>query len=201
MKIIAVSQRVDHFPERGETRDALDRRLVQFCFKSGFLAVPVPNFGDLGEDQLGSGLQRWLETVPFSGIILSGGNDIGSSSERDVVEEALMQKARDEFLPVLGICRGMQMMLKQYGSTLKKVEGHVGTRHTLDGLGNGEVNSYHNYSVVGCPDAFEVTARSEDGEIEAVKHRYLRWEGWMWHPEREIEFSPQDIERFRLLFG
>ena len=93
------------------------------------------------------------------------------------------------------------MMLRQYGATLKQVEGHVGTRHTLNGFGNREVNSYHNYSVVSCPEAFEVTARSEDGEIEAVKHRCLKWEGWMWHPEREIEFSPQDIERFRVLFG
>ena len=201
MKIIAVSQRVDHHPTRGETRDALDRRLVQFCFKSGFLAVPVPNFGNLSEEGPGPAVQRWLESVPFSGIVLSGGNDIGSCLERDTVEAALLQKAHDEVIPVLGICRGMQMMLRQYGATLKQVQGHVGTRHTLDGFGNREVNSYHNYSVASCPDAFEVTAVSEDGEIEAVKHRYLRWEGWMWHPEREIEFSPQDIERFRVLFG
>lgn len=201
MKIIVISQRVDHHPERDETRDALDRRLVQFCLKSGFLAVPVPNFGDSGKEEPGSALQRWLEAVSFSGIILSGGNDIGSCSERDAVEKALLQKAREDFLPVLGICRGMQMMLMQHGSTLKEVEGHVGTRHILEGFVNREVNSYHNYSVASCPDAFEVTARSDDGEIEAVKHRYLRWEGWMWHPEREIQFSPQDIERFRVLFG
>ena len=191
MKIIAISQRVDHHPKIGETRDALDRRLVQFCLKSGFLAVPVPNFSDSLEEGLGSAVQRWLETVPFSGILLSGGNDIGSCSERDTVEAALLQKAHDEIIPVLGICRGMQMMLKQYGATLKQVEGHVGTRHTLDGFVNREVNSYHNYSVASCPDAFEVTARSADGEIEAVKHRYLRWEGWMWHPERDRVFPPR----------
>ena len=40
----------------------------------------------------------------------------------------------------------------------------------------------------------------EDGFIEAIAHRYLPWEGWMWHPERETPFLEQDTRRIKALF-
>ena len=41
---------------------------------------------------------------------------------------------------------------------------------------------------------------SEDGSLEAMMHKDLPWEGWMWHPEREEIFSKTDLDRFiRLL--
>ena len=43
MKVVALSQRVDVFPERGESRDAIDQRLISFLLDAGFLPVPVPN--------------------------------------------------------------------------------------------------------------------------------------------------------------
>ena len=42
----------------------------------------------------------------------------------------------------------------------------------------------------------DLLAQSEDGNIEAMIHKELPWEGWMWHPEREEIFTKIDHERF-----
>ncbi|MHC8298840.1 gamma-glutamyl-gamma-aminobutyrate hydrolase family protein [Pseudomonas sp. ZS1P83] len=194
MKVVAISQRVDAFPERGESRDALDQRLIAFLLAAGYLPVPVPN-------GLQDVLQDWLDTLSPQAIVLSGGNDIGQCSARDRTESRLLDHARAHSLPVLGICRGMQMIAHWSGGELKPVTGHVRTRHQLSGQIVAEVNSYHGLALTGCPEQFDVLARSEDGEIEAVRHLSLPWEGWMWHPEREDVFASHDVQRLQRLFG
>lgn len=194
MKRVIVSQRVDVYPSRQETRDALDQRLVMFIAAAGGVAVPVPNaLSGVG------GLGLWLSSIQPDALILSGGNDIGECAERDATERMLLDYAQPLELPVLGICRGMQMMGVWNGGTLKAVAGHVRSRHQLTGDVTGDVNSYHNLSLVKCPIGFSVLACSEDGEIEAIRHDKLPWEGWMWHPERELKFSSRDIQRLKAL--
>ena len=195
MKVVAVSQRVDVYPERNERRDALDQRLCAWLLVAGYMPIPVPN--GLGLD----GLRIWLSLVRPEAIILSGGNDIGEAIERDNTERQLLAYAQEGALPVLGICRGMQMMGVWSGGTLKPVQGHARTRHELCGELVGEANSFHNYSLAACPAGFSVTATAEDGCIEAIRQESLAWEGWMWHPEREADFHPRDIQRLRALFG
>ena len=193
MKLVAVSQRVDHYPDRNETRDALDQRLAAFVASCGFMPLPVPNF-------LGDAIRDWLTIVQPMAIVLSGGNDIGQCKERDDTECALLGHAQEHGLPLLGICRGMQMMAHWAGVGLRSVQGHIRTRHQLSGAITGEVNSYHGFSLAACPDGFDILAQSEDGEIEAIRHQSLPWEGWMWHPEREAEFASKDIQRLKALF-
>lgn len=195
MKIVAVSQRVDVYPDRNERRDALDQRLCQWLVVAGYLPIPVPN--GLGLE----GLRLWLSAVRPAAIVLSGGNDMGEVIERDNTERQLLVYAQEGTLPVLGICRGMQMMGVWAGGALKPVQGHTRTRHELRGELVGEANSFHNYSLAACPADFAVTATAEDGCIEAIRHESFAWEGWMWHPERETDFQPRDIERLKVLFG
>jgi putative glutamine amidotransferase len=95
----------------------------------------------------------------------------------------------------------MQMMAHWAGTGLHPVQGHVKTRHLLVGEITGEVNSYHGFTLAACPTDFEVLARSEDGAIEGIRHQSLPWEGWMWHPEREPNFSEHDIQRLKALFS
>lgn len=204
MRIVAVSQRVDHFPERNETRDALDLRLNTFLLVAGFIPVPIPNglYKTLPDGRCDHEvLDGWLVAVAPQAFVLSGGNDIGQCRERDLTEGWLLDHASKHQMPLLGICRGMQMMAHWAGVGLRPVQGHVRTRHRLNGKITGEVNSYHGFSLATCPAGFEALARSEDGEIEAICHQSLPWEGWMWHPEREENFAARDVQRIKALFG
>lgn len=204
MKVVAVSQRVDHYPDRNETRDALDQRLITFLLVAGFIPVPVPNglYKVVPDGQCDHGaLDSWLAAVKPQAYVLSGGNDIGQFSERDLTEGWLLDHSKQHQMPLLGICRGMQMMAHWAGAGLHAVQGHVRTRHCLVGDIAGEVNSYHSFSLATCPLDFEVLSRSEDGEIESIRHLSLPWEGWMWHPEREQNFAARDVQRIKALFG
>lgn len=194
MKTILVSQRIDHVADRGEIRDAIDHRVVQFILDCGFLPALVPN-------NLGPKLGDWLESTKPAGIMLSGGGDFGISSQRDETELFLLKYAEQLRLPLLGICRGMQVVGLSSGVSLKRVTAHVGGRHSLIGDIARSVNSYHNHALSECPKDFSVLARAADGVIEAIKHLELPWECWMWHPERDEETHIEDLNRAKKLFG
>lgn len=179
--------------------------------QAGFLPVCIPNMLPVkvksGNDWDYSLLDSWLDAIKPSALVLSGGNDIGEYPERDNTEKYLLDWARTHNIPLLAICRGMQLMTHWAGSELKPVKGHVRTRHQLlqkidDGISlPNSVNSYHNWALSTCPDSFEIMALAEDGEIEAIRHIQLPWEGWMWHPEREKSFNTFEIMRIKRLFG
>ncbi len=192
---VAVSQRIDNVEARFEMRDALDQRLVNWLSQSNSIAVPVPN--TLLDAKL---VVDWLEAVSPQAVVLSGGNDIGEYLSRDLTETELLKYAKERQIPLLGICRGMQMLGNWFGTTLVPVNAHIATRHQLSGEITGTVNSFHGFALRECPKEFSILARSEDGVIEAIRHNSLPWEGWMWHPEREGNFELRDIQRLKALF-
>lgn len=183
-------------PERGERRDALDQRMAAFLDAAGVSALPVPNaLADRGR------LDAWLEAVKPGGLVLTGGENAGVHPERDRTEAVLLAYAEAQGLPVLGVCRGLQVMAARAGAALVAVEGHRRTRHRLEGDIGGEVNSFHDFAPAACPDGFEVAARGPGGSIEALRARSRPWEGWMWHPECEAVFASRDVDAARRLFA
>lgn len=198
MRRIAVSQRVDVLRDRNERRDALDQNLCAFLAACGCLALPVPNLPDQVENA--------FRAVSWDGVLLSGGNDLtaygGDAPERDATEGKLIDLARRQRLPLFGVCRGMQMIVHSFGGTLTRVEDHVARRHTLSGLdGGAEVNSFHTLAPLDVPDGFVVTARAQDGVVEAIRHQTEAVAGILWHPERNPVFTPRDVDRVKEFFG
>ena len=197
MKIIGISQNIK-ISNYNKLEDTLDQNLIillKFC-----KLQPLPISNKLVDEENNHHFYSFLDKIPLSGILLSGGNDWGSFPDRDKTELNLINYAVQKSIPILGICRGMQAIAQWAGVGLKKVNGHSNSNHLISGKKNYEVNSYHNFSIKTCPKDFNITAKSMDGEIEAIKHKNYALEGWMWHPEREEEYKIQDIKNIKRIF-
>ena len=186
---IAISQRRDKIDGRDEVRDALDVRVGQFLWDLGFNPIPLAS-------QI-SDAKSYLTELSPDGFVLSGGNDIGSTIERDNLELAMLEYSSDHQLPLLGICRGMQIINDYQGGSYQCIEGQVATQHPVSGklTENRErhVNSFHEFAITMTTlgSNLEVLAICSDGVVEAISHQKNPWLGIMWHPEREIVFEPK----------
>jgi anthranilate synthase/aminodeoxychorismate synthase-like glutamine amidotransferase len=96
-------------------------------------------------------------------------------------------------IPTLGVCLGLQAMVVGFGGTvgLAPEPRHGKTSPiTHDGRGIFEglpspfdATRYHSLATIDLPDVLEVTARSEDGVVQGVRHRDLPIEAVQFHPE------------------
>lgn len=138
----------------------------------------------------------------------------GTDARADATELALARRAHQRGVPALAICRGMQIVNVAHGGTLHQDITVAGTshppvsddpeevlraRHPVDivggsrlaavlGAGERIVNTIHHQAVDRVADGFRVTARAEDGIIEALEAE----DGWellavQWHPEKAGE--------------
>ena len=209
-----------------ELRYSLHRGYVDAAWAAG--AMPVV----LAPPPEGEPLDRFLEFVTScDGLMLTGGGDIDPSTYgdapnvplmsvdplRDVAELAAAQAALMAGLPVLGICRGIQLLAVAGGGTLHQdlaAAGFTGHHweeerqhevvHEVEVDGGSiaasvvpadrRVNSIHHQAVKTLGADLAVTARSEDGVIEAVEgDRVL---GVQWHPERLFTTDPRHLAPF-----
>ena len=198
MKAVGVTQRVSLVPAYGERRDCLDQAWIRFLSACGLLPVLLPNVAEAA--------LALCQEVGITGLVLTGGNDLavlgGDAPERDAVENVLLDLAERRGLPVLGVCRGMQMIQQRFAIPLRRVEGHVAQRMAIriDGEPK-EVNSYHNFGAVDSRPPLDVWAVADDGVVKAIRHSALPITGIMWHPERSAPFSPADMALFRQVFA
>lgn len=171
-------------------------------------------------------IHRLLDSL--DGVVFSGGGDIeaqrfgqqnhdaagGFDEERDTFEIAIMQAAFERDVPILAICRGVQVMNVARGGDLIQ---DIPTQTTSDmkhnqraegsgehdvfqttnvaggdnpvtaafGEGSATINSFHHQSIGKVAPGLEVVATAEDGIVEAVYAPKQTYAvGTQWHPER-----------------
>ena len=195
-------------------------------------AVPFMVSGPFSDDDAG----RVLEG--FDGLLLTGGGDLAPrylgetphprlgtvEPERDVLEWALIGHALSRGLPVLGICRGSQMLAARAGGGIwqdiesqvpgalqhvqKAPRGHESHSVQIvpeslgaavfEGRSELWVNSFHHQAVRSLPAGWRVFATAPDGVIEGFERVDGGFAlGIQWHPEGLVEEDPVQ----RLPFG
>lgn len=193
----------------------LKNTYVQAVIRAGGLPMIVP-----------VGLEQDVEQLieMFDGLLLSGGNDINPmlfneepheylgvvSPSRDSSELELARRMLKTGKPILGICRGLQVLNVAVGGTLyqdlnkqndspilqhiqKAPNTHCSHYVQLDkgsllesiaGSERIQVNSYHHQSLKEVPSDFKVTAVASDGIVEAIESTDEQFVlGVQWHPE------------------
>lgn len=167
--------------------------------------------------QIGPGRES-LPADSYDGVVVTGGHDVEPvlyaqesevlpryDRERDEFESALIDDALTRETPLLGICRGAQLLNVRLGGDLhqdlRTQRCHTSNRRTLLPLkeiricegsqlaallgGTGlRVNSLHQQAMDRLGDGLRVCARDRDRIVQAVEHKELDFLiGTQWHPE------------------
>jgi putative glutamine amidotransferase len=177
-----------------------------------------------------------------AGLVLTGGEDVDPSRygqapdgartvspERDAMELHLLERALARRVPVLAICRGIQVLNVALGGTLyqdlftqrgqeidhdryREFDGHIHTVRTGDPSILADVfeveefvqNSAHHQGIRDLSPDLTAVAWAPDGLVEAVEYRAdgAAWTcGVQWHPERKIEEPSGTNGRLFRVFG
>ncbi|MEG0277280.1 MAG: gamma-glutamyl-gamma-aminobutyrate hydrolase family protein [Coprobacillus sp.] len=191
--------------------------------KAGAIPVILP----VGQEDI----EQKLSLI--DGLIIIGGVDIQPqmyneedlgyvqdfSELRDKYEKELIDNCIKRSIPILGICRGMQMINVALGGTLYQ-DNQLYTNHPPQTLARNiashqiniekgsflytifgektKVNSFHHQSVKDIGKQLKISAMSDDGVIEAFEHISLPIYGVQWHPEsmHENNQSMQIFDQF-----
>lgn len=187
----------------------------------GIPVIIPPRYVEEGDDC--SDLSGVLDNI--DGIVFSGGGDPnpllfgeepvvqlhGITPERDLQELKLVRMAYDRQIPMLGICKGIQMINAALGGTLyqdihSQKDGGVWVKHSQDedrrfpshtvkvengtllhklfGKDTLQVNSFHHQACKDIAPCLRLSAISPDGIVEAIEsNEYKSILGVQWHPE------------------
>ena len=188
----------------------------------------------------GGRARRWVAGRPadldgVDGLVIGGGDDISPDlyggqlvasarldPDRDALERSLVEGAQARHLPLLGICRGAQMLNVALGGTLdqdayatytasdrvwtilprKRVRICPGTRLAqIAGEAPMTVNALHSQAVHRLGDGLRVAARDRGGMIQAVERTSDPFAvGVQWHPEHLV-YAARQRALFAALVG
>lgn len=171
----------------------------------------------------------------LDGLLVPGGADVSTllygeealqpvtmmNSSNDRFEIALIRRMAELNKPIIGICRGIQVINVAFGGSLyQDIPSQIQTKqnHYQKGpryepfhyveLEEGSkladifhcrtlaVNTFHHQSVKDVADGFRVTAKAHDGVIEAIEHKEKYILGVQWHPECMVDVHDEFIPFF-----
>jgi len=177
--------------------------------------------------------QRSLREIGVEGLLLTGGTDVDPAlygqeraaetefpdRQRDRMEKRLLREALQTDLPVLGICRGLQLLNVFHGGTLMQHHPRQATHRVRTGdrslpahdvivqpgtrlagildPGRCAVNSRHHQAADTVPYQLQVSARAPDGIVEALERKDRRFVLTVqWHPEDQVERDARQRKLF-----
>ncbi len=218
---------------RGKTLQYLEQSVAHWVMEAGALAVMIPTIETGGMLRRGD-MSAHDMAAALDGLLLQGGADVDPVmyGEPQRATRGPLDPARDRFerdlilafaaagKPVLGICRGMQLINVAFGGSLYQDlvgDGATAIEHVDDaaydrhlhaariepdsllatlygGAQVVRVNSIHHQGVRRLADGFVVEARAPDGVIESIRstrHEFLI--GTQWHPEFHAHDDPEGL--------
>ena len=217
-KVVGVSLRVITTNDHRGPRDAINHNWHKLFNQYNIVPIFIPNQPDL--------VASLLKDISVSALLLVGGNNVGPideyersihiddvSTERDATEYAIIDYALRHHKPILGVCRGMQILNTYFDGhivrNLKDVNlashSHVDVTHDLDIVdseyqsylraNSAHTNSFHSNAVTEATLSAELLpfAIARDGIVEGVYHPNYPIIGMQWHPERPD--SAENIDR------
>lgn len=145
-------------------------------------------------------------------LVLAGGADIGKNPERDEFESSLIQRALENGWPIIGICRGMQLVNAYFGGDVEDLlveDNHSSTRDFItennvakkksifhevwdDEHHHFRVNSRHHQHCLNVKRPLKATMWSWDGIVEAIEGPNILLV--QWHPERKEMYGKKASE-------
>jgi gamma-glutamyl-gamma-aminobutyrate hydrolase PuuD len=208
--LIAVSMRVTENHTYVEQRDSLSHDWAQLFNAISVTPILIPN---LIEDPT-----KYLKDLPISGLILTGGesviendtsNQVTAYKKRDATELNLLSYASENKIPILGTCRGLQLINRFFNgknsSRINQTHNHtVACNHDITILTNSiipdmskqiiSVNSYHEDGVLIEEISSELRAFAtwNNETVEGIYHPELPILAIQWHPERNSEITSLD---------
>lgn len=204
---VVLTMRVTNDREHCEVRDAISHDFISMLGAHDLAVYLLPN--------VVRSVETYMSDVLPDAVILSGGNDIGPlfdgdvrgssvNEVRDECERAALEYAVANKIPVLGVCRGMQMINAFFGGSIVRnfsflgedARSHAGVHHCISlrcpafiswaGVDEVDTNSFHTQGVSASTLSPELVIAALSGQVvEAVVHKQLPIVGVQWHPERE----------------
>jgi gamma-glutamyl-gamma-aminobutyrate hydrolase PuuD len=198
MKNILITQRISS-SNKNILQTKLDLDWYDYASKLKFNLIPLGYKFNLST----------FKKIKIDGIIFSGGNSLNKYEKRkenilrDKFEINLFNYFKKKNLPILAVCRGMQLITSINKTKLFKTKNHVKKGHDIT-LNENEiinVNSYHTYLIKKIPNHFRVIAQhTKDKSIEAMKHNTKEILCIMFHPERKSKDQTKVNKLFKNFF-
>ena len=184
---IGITMRITDADGYSDPRDSISQDWFKF-FQREFgedLWVALPN---LGYETI-----NYFKKLNLNVLILSGGDNLGQTPLRDESERHLLSFAIKNNIPIIGVCRGMQVIHEFFGGRIDHgsegfVQKHRATQHFVRFADEDVIlNSFHNNIIREdtISDQLTIEARCKyDNSVESFRGEKIL--GIMWHPERPM---------------